>query len=55
MTYRLTAWNDLSIELVHGHQSQGVRVKVDESIGGRFASELVLDHLLNEIISIFQK
>ena len=48
LTHRLAVRDDLSVELVHGHEGRGVRVEVDEAVGGRLARELVLDHLDGE-------
>ena len=44
-TYRLTVWNDFSVELVHGHEGSGIRVELDEAVGRLLAGELVSNEL----------
>ncbi len=48
VSHRLAVWDDLPVELVHGHEGGGVIVEVDETVRRRLARELVLDHLSEE-------
>ena len=47
-TYRLTVWNDFSVELVHGHEGRGIRVELDEAVGRLLTGELVSNELTEQ-------
>ena len=47
-TYRLTVWNDFSVELVHGHEGRGICVELDEAVGRLLTGELVSNELTEQ-------
>ena len=41
----LAVWDDFAVEFVHGHEGRGVRVELEEPVGGQLSSVLVPDQL----------